>query len=189
MGHLRLGIEPILTVAPGGARVLKDEVGRVRYSELQTQDDERAHFGGRYYTKSGFTEKLEYDLIDVMLETIASATVPWPRISMPPKGGAVERVAPDATAFWHRSALYSVILQTSCDDPAEDAGNVGWAKARWPALESFTKGFYANTNLSEMPADRVNETYGGNFERLVALKTRYDPTNLFRLNANVRPRA
>ena len=63
------------------------------------------------------------------------------------------------------------------------------SKARWPALESFTQGFYANTNLSEMPAERVNETYGGNVERLVALKTRYDPTNLFRLNANVRPRA
>ena len=211
-----LWIEPILTVAPGGARVLildvccsdapaaaetalvpyrklgkpiQDEVRRVRYAQLQTQDDKRARIGGRYYTKSGFTDKLEYDLIDVMLETIASATVPWPRISMPPKGGAIERVAPDATAFWHRSALYSVILQTSGDDPAEDAGNVGWAKARWPALESFTKGFYANTNLSEMPAERVNETYGENFERLVALKTRYDPTNLFRLNANVRPRA
>ena len=134
-------------------------------------------------------DKLEYDLIDVMLETIASATVPWPRIAMPPKGGAIERVAPDATAFWHRSALYSVILQTSGDDPADDAGNVGWTKARWPALESFTKGFYANTYLSEMPAERVNEAYGGNLERLIALKTRYDPTNLFRLNANVRPRA
>jgi FAD/FMN-containing dehydrogenase len=211
-----LWIEPILTVAPDGERVLildvcctappaqaeaalapyrklgkplRDEVRRVSYTTLQTQDDERARIGGRYYTKSGFVDTLGDDLIDVMLETIANATIARPRLAMPPKGGAVERVAPDATAFWHRKALYSVLLQTSGDEPADDAGNVGWAKARWPALEAFTKGFYANTNLSEMATDRVGEAYGGNYDRLVALKTRYDPTNLFRLNANVRPRA
>ena len=60
-------------------------------------------------------------------------------------------------------------------------------KARWPALEAFTSGFYANINLSEMPADRMREAYGGNYERLLALKYQYDPTNLFRLNANVKP--
>jgi FAD/FMN-containing dehydrogenase len=161
----------------------------VRYIQLQTQDDERARIGGRYYTKTGFADRLEDDLIDLMLETISGATIPRPRIAMPPRGGAVQRVAPDAMAFWHRRSLYSVILQTSGDDPADDAGNVGWAKAKWPALESFTKGFYANTNLSEMPAERVGEAYGGNLERLIALKTRYDPTNLFRLNANIRPHA
>lgn len=211
-----LWIEPILTTMPGGGRALildvccsdtpaaadaalvpyrklgkavADDVKRVRYTQLQTKDDERARIGGRYYTKSGFTDTLTDNLIDVMLDTIGGATIPRARVAMPPKGGAVERVAPDATAFWHRGALYSVLLQTSGDEPAEDAGNVGWARARWPALEAHTKGFYANTNLSEMTTDRVGEAYGGNYDRLVALKTRFDPTNLFRLNANVRPRA
>ncbi len=95
----------------------------------------------------------------------------------------------EATAFWHRSALYSVILQTAHDDPAGDAGTAAWAKASWPALEAFTKGFYANQYLSETAIDRVSEIYGGNYDRLVALKTTYDPTNLFRLNANIRPHA
>src|SRR5262245_44369594 len=170
-------------------RMIQDDVKPVRYVQLQTQDDERARIGGRYYTKSGFKDRLEDDLIGVMLDTIAGATVRRPRIAQPPTGGAVERVAPDATAFWHRRALYSVILQTSGDDPADDDANIRWTKAQWPALESFTKGFYANTNLSEMPYERVSETYGGNYERLVALKKQYDPTNLFRLNANVRPGA
>ncbi len=170
-------------------KAVADDVKRVRYTQLQTKDDERARIGGRYYTKSGFTDTLTDNLIDVMLDTIGGATIPRARVAMPPKGGAVERVAPDATAFWHRGALYSVLLQTSGDEPAEDAGNVGWARARWPALEAHTKGFYANTNLSEMTTDRVGEAYGGNYDRLVALKTRFDPTNLFRLNANVRPRA
>ncbi len=211
-----LWIEPILTTAPGGGRVLildvccsdppaaaeaalvpyrklgkaiEDDVKRVRYTVLQTKDDERARIGGRYYTKSGFTDTLDDGLIDLMVDTIDGATIPRARIAMPPKGGAVERVAPDATAFWHRAALYSVLLQTSGDESAEDAANIAWAKAKWPALESHTKGFYANTNLSEMATDRVSEAYGGNQARLAELKTRYDPTNLFRLNANVRPRS
>jgi FAD/FMN-containing dehydrogenase len=209
-------IEPILTAAPGGERVLifdvccsdtpaaaesalapyrklgkalRDDVKPRQYAALQTQDDERARIGGRYYTKSGFMNRLEDDFIGAAVEMVASATIPRPRIAMPPKGGAVERVAPEATAFWHRKALYSVVLQTSGDVPADDAANVAWARASWPTVESFTKGFYANTNLSEMPADRVNETYGGNYDRLVALKARLDPTNLFRMNANIRPRA
>ncbi len=211
-----LWIEPILTALPDGARVLvfdvccsdgleaaeaalapyrklgktiKDAVGPVKYLQLQTQDDERARIGGRYYTKSGFTNRLDNDLIDVMLEVIKGAPVPRPRIAMPPKGGAVDRVARDATAFWHRGALYSVILQTSGDDPAEDAKNVAWARSQWPLLEKFTAGFYANTNLSEIATARVQEAYGGNYERLLSLKRKYDPTNLFRLNANIEPRA
>ena len=211
-----LWIEPVLSVAPGGARtllldvccsdapeaaeaelapyrrlgkLLQDEVKRVRYTQLQTKDDARARIGGRYYTKSGFVQTLEDGLIDAAIEMIASAAVPRARIAMSAKGGAVARVAPDATAFWHRKALFSVILQTSNDDPAEDAGNIKWVKSQWPALDAFTKGFYSNTNVSEMPTERVSEAYGGNYERLTALKTRYDPTNLFHLNANILPRA
>jgi FAD/FMN-containing dehydrogenase len=210
-----LWIEPILTTMPGGARALvmdvcltenlesadavlapyrrlgkplKDDVGPTQYVRLQTQDDERARIGGRYYTKSGFVERLNDDLIDTMLEIIRGAPVPRARIAMPPKGAAVDRIARDATAFWHRGALYSVLLQASGDEPAEDAGNVGWARSQWPALEKFTAGFYANTNLSEMPTDRVREAYGGNYDRLLSLKRRYDPTNLFRLNANIDPK-
>jgi hypothetical protein len=124
-----------------------------------------------------------------MLEVIGGATVRQARIAMPPKGGAVNRIARDATAFWHRSALYSVLLQTSSESPADDAAVITWSRSQWPQLEKFTQGFYANTNLSEMATDRVRETYGGNYERLLAAKRKYDPANLFRLNANIDPRA
>ena len=210
-----LWIEPILTTLPDGSRVLvldvccsegldsaaaalapyrklgrpiKDAVGPVNYVRLQTQDDERARIGGRYYTKSGFVSRLDHDLIDVMLEVIKGAPVARPRIAMPPKGGAVDRVARDATAFWHRGALYSVLLQTSGDDPDEDADNVGWARSQWPLLEKYTAGFYANTNLTEVATVRIRDAYGGNYERLLSLKRKYDPGNLFRLNANIDPR-
>ena len=211
-----LWIEPILVRIPTGDRVLildvcytglleeaeaalapyrrlgkplSDDVRLVPFTDLQTQDDKRARIGGRYYTKSGFVMDLHHDLIDAILEAMAAATIPRPRIAMPPKGGAIARVPNDATAFWHRAAPYSVLMQTSADDPADDAGNVGWVKAAWPALEKFTAGFYANTNLSDMPADRTREAYGGNYDRLLALKKQYDPGNRFRLNANIRPQA
>ncbi len=211
-----LWIEPILTRLPSGERRLildvcyadhmdhaeaalapfrrlgkpiADEVKLVRFTQLQSKDDQRARIGGRYYTKSGFMKRLDNDLIDVLLDTIAGATVPRPRIALPPHGGTIQRAPRDMSAFWHRDALHSVIIQTSADDPADDAGNVDWVKAKWPALEAFTAGFYANTNLSDMPADRTREAYGGNYERLLALKNKYDPTNLFRLNANIKPQA
>src|SRR5262245_6408421 len=124
-----------------------------------------------------------------MLEVIADAPVPLPRIAMPTRGGAVSRIAPDATAYWYRGALYSVLIQAASDDPAQDPANMAWVRAQWPRLEKFTAGFYANLNQSEMPIDRIREAYGGNYERLLSLKRKYDPTNLFRLNANIDPRA
>jgi hypothetical protein len=211
-----LWIEPVLTALPDGTRALifdvccseepasadailapyrrlgkaiQDEVTPTQYVRLQTQDDERAHKGGRYYTKSGFVKHLDDELIDTAVEMIKGATVPRPRIAFPSKGGAIERVSRDATAFFYRDALYSLLLQAAGEDRNEDAGNVGWARSQWPMLEKFTSGFYANTNLSEMPADRVREAYGGNYERLLSLKRKYDPTNLFRLNANIDPAA
>ena len=210
-----LWIEPILTTVPDGSRVLildvcysdrlesadaelgpyrklgkpiKDSVGTNPYVQLQRQDDERARIGGRYYSKSGIVTRLDNDLIDSALETIAGATVPRARLALPPKGGAVDRVARDAMAFWHRGDLYSMVLQTAGDEPAEDAANVAWGRSQWPLLEKFTSGFYANTNLSEMPTARVREAYGGNYERLLSLKRKYDPANLFRLNANIDPK-
>ena len=208
-------IEPVLTRLPSGDRVLvldvcytgaearadaaiapyrqlgkpQDGVKRVPYVELQTQDDQRARIGGRYYTKSGFVKALDDALIDAILELIKGATVPRPRIALPAWGGAIARTPRDTSAFWHRDGLYSLIVQTAGDTPAEDAANIGWVKSQWPALEKFTAGFYANTNLSDLPGDRMNEVYGAHFNRLVALKTKYDPTNLFHLNANIKPKS
>jgi FAD/FMN-containing dehydrogenase len=210
-----LWIEPILTTLPGGERVLvmdvccsddlasaeaalapyrklgrpaQDNVRPVQYLKLQAKDDERARIGGRYYSKSGIVSRLDNSLIDAMLEMIAGASVPRVRIALPPKGGAVDRVARDATAFWHRGDLYTAVLQTAGDDPAEDAGNIAWARSQWPVLEKFTTGFYANLNQSDGEASSARAAYGDNYERLLSLKRKYDPTNLFLLNANIDPR-
>jgi hypothetical protein len=155
---------------------------------LQTKDDERARFGRRYYTKSGVVKRLERDLIDVVIAAFESSQASQPRVAMPAHGGAIWRVPRDATALWHRDVLHSVILQTSSDDSSLDERNVGWVKARWPEVEPYTSGVYANVNVMDAKGDPARMAFGGNYERLATLKNRYDPTNLFRLNANVRPR-
>jgi hypothetical protein len=101
-------------------------------------------------------------------------------------GGAVGRVAPDATAYWGRSATHDLLIDSDWTDSAQDQDNMRAARTVWGAVERFTEGFYVNT---EPGADdkRVRGTYGGNYGRLQQLKTKYDPANLFRLNANIRP--
>ena len=168
---------------------LSDGVGAVRYSTLQTKDDERARFGRHYYTRSGVVPRLERGLVDAMVEIFGAAQVRQPRIALPAQGGAIKHVARDATALWHRDALYSVIVQASGDDGSGDIENTQWVKSNWPGIESFTSGVYANTNFADAGADKVRAAYGGNYDRLVALKNKYDPTNLFRLNPNIQPRA
>jgi FAD/FMN-containing dehydrogenase len=72
--------------------------------------------------------------------------------------------------------------------PTDGSEHVAWIQRFWPALEPFARGFYVNDSEPEMANQVVNENYRGNYERLVRVKNRYDPINLFRLNANVEPR-
>jgi hypothetical protein len=168
---------------------LSDGLAAVQYTKLQTKDDERARFGRHYYTRSGVAPRLERGLLDAIVEIYGESQVRQPRIALPAQGGAIKRIARDATALWHRDVLHSVIMQASGDDGSGDAENTEWVKSNWPTVEAFTSGVYANTNLADVGAGRIRAVYGGNYDRLVTLKNKYDPTNLFRLNANIQPRA
>ena len=104
--------------------------------------------------------------------------------------GAFNRVARDATAFWNRDARSTLIVQAFWDDPRDSAASeahMGWSRATFDRLSPFTKGFYVNTLAADDASQRIRATYGDNYPRLVALKRRYDPTNLFRRNANIDP--
>jgi hypothetical protein len=100
-------------------------------------------------------------------------------------GGAIARVAPGATAYWHRAAQHQVLLAGFWDAPADADAPRDWVKRGWKSLEPQTDGFYVNLAGPDETAQRIRNTYGGNYERLARLKRRYDPTNLFRLNANI----
>jgi FAD/FMN-containing dehydrogenase len=98
------------------------------------------------------------------------------------------RVDPSATAFPHRGGnRYDFLILSQWDDPADSEENIRWTRAFFEAMDPFLeRGVYVN-DLGEAEEDRVRAAYGANYERLAALKQKYDPTNLFRVNQNIRP--
>ena len=106
------------------------------------------------------------------------------------QGGAIGRVAPKATAYFNRGASHNVGVFTSWKMPAGDtAREIDWVRRAWAQIEPQTRGQYVNLAASDDREARVHAAYGDNYPRLAALKKRYDPANLFRLNANIKPAA
>jgi Berberine and berberine like len=102
--------------------------------------------------------------------------------------GAVSRMDPQATAYNYRDARYNYLIVGMWAEAAEDARNISWVRGLWQAMQPFSSGnIYVNYE-SDVGADRVQAAYGAaKYARLVALKNAYDPTNVFRLNANITP--
>jgi hypothetical protein len=113
---------------------------------------------------------------------------PLPRIFLGTHtaGGAMNRVATDATAWPHRDADTMMLVLAGWNDAEDDEQTIKDLKTWWAALEPHTTGYYANL---EQDASRAQKNFGPNYDRLVAIKTRVDPGNLFRLNANIKPAA
>jgi hypothetical protein len=167
---------------------IRDTVTAAPYVALEKAGDDALSHGHRYYVKAGFLQKFNPALVDAAVATIAEANLPAVQVvAMPQAGGAIARVKPAATAFAQRAATHSVMLLSRWDDPATSDGISAWIKSSWKRIEPLTHGFCVNDYTPE-DAARLGTTYGANFERLVALKTRVDPNNLFRMNANVTPK-
>jgi FAD/FMN-containing dehydrogenase len=102
-------------------------------------------------------------------------------------GGAVNQISPEATAYPHRDIGFVLNIHTRWRDPADDGTCIAWARSVFNACKPFaTGGVYVNF-MPEEEKDRVANAYLGNAERLAAIKARYDPHNLFRINQNIRP--
>lgn len=158
------------------------------YVELQSHLDPIFPVGRKYYTKSGFLRSLDPALIEEAVGRFESTPLRRVNITFPQHGGAVGNTKPRDTAFWHRDAQYSVLVDVNWDDAQDEEALVAWHRSTWKALESFTHGFYVNDISQEDPERKVLANYGGNYEQLVDLKTKHDPGNLFHRNANIKPR-
>ena len=99
----------------------------------------------------------------------------------------MSRVGTDETAFPDRDAPYSFLIVSVWPDRAESAQNRHWTDELWHAMQPFASGGVYVNYLGEEGQDRVKAAYGGNYERLVAVKNKYDLTNLFRVNQNIPP--
>lgn len=166
---------------------VQDSLGRAPYTELQSRIDKDYPAGRGYYLKSGFIAEISKNLIERVVDHLEAAPAPRCLASFIQMGGAISRVKPDATAYWHRNAGHSVLLAGFWDRPEDADAPRAWVKTGWERLEPLTDGFYVNLIAPDEDERRVRNTYGSNYDRLAALKRKYDPMNLFRRNANVRP--
>jgi hypothetical protein len=105
-----------------------------------------------------------------------------------PLGGALNKLADDHSAVGNRDVAFVLSITSSWEKAEDDAANIEWARAAWRDMRRFsTGGTYVNFLTEEEGSERIKAAYGKNHARLVELKTRWDPTNLFRLNKNIAP--
>jgi hypothetical protein len=174
-----------------GAPIL-DTVRPMTYGELQTMFDATNPPGAWYY-KTGYLDGGRFGqdrFIDVLLDHCEFPTPsPLSRIFIEHLGGAMARVPSDETAFVHRSAPFDLIVIAGGYRPEETEKNIRWARGTTDAMRPFMSGAaYVNYLGADAGDDAVQSAYGPAYPRLVALKNRYDPDNVFRLNQNIRPR-
>jgi hypothetical protein len=154
---------------------------------LQTMADAEFPHGRRYYTKSGYLKVLDDQDIRRMVEVLATIPSPVSQIELSYLGGAAARVPAGDTAFGDRSSPFIVNLLGNWADPGDDDANIAWIRGLFAQLRpSMTPGVYVNF-MSGDEQERVPEAYRERWDRLVEIKTHYDPDNFFRLNQNVRP--
>ena len=166
---------------------IADVVRPVPYVAVQSMLDGGAPHGMHYYWKSHRLPHLSDDIIDVLVSRLDSITSPFSQISGWAVGGAVSRVAADATAVGKRDVGFEMnIVSAWSPADANSARHRAWAREGWELLRPYSAGLYANF-ISDEGAAGVQAVYGSRLERLTRLKDRYDPTNVFRLNANIPP--
>jgi len=164
-----------------------DVIGEMPYLALQTMFDPGAPAGLRNYWKSSYLDELSDGAIEVLVAAAGRATSPFSAIHIHQMGGAVARVPAEATAFANRGAAFVSNIIAQWEAPEHDEENIAWAREHFARLEPHARGAYVNF-LGEEGATRTRAAYGeATYRRLAALKRRYDPDNVFRLNQNIVP--
>jgi FAD/FMN-containing dehydrogenase len=166
---------------------LQDMLGPMPYAAQQCLTDAANPIGSYYYNKGGSMSDLSDQAIEVFAEYAAKKPSPLSAVLIQTVFGAASRVDSEATAFAHRKLPYAPVIVSQWLDAADSETNVGWARDFWKALQPFAgAGAYVN-DLGQDDEDRIRIAYGTNYERLAALKKKYDPDNFFRLNPNIKP--
>lgn len=166
---------------------IADVIGPTPFVGWQTAFDPLLTPGMRNYWKSHDFLGLEDGFIDVLIEAIHDLPSPHCEVFIGQMGGMTNRVSPSATAYPHRDAEFIMNVHGRWETAAEDERCIAWCRKLFDSATPFaTGGVYVNF-MTEEEAGRVSKAYGPALERLTELKRRYDPTNLFRMNQNIRP--
>lgn len=158
------------------------------FLSLQTMADNDFPHGRRYYSKSAYFKFLDDSTIETLVSSLDSNPSVNNEMELAFLGGAAARVSAEATAFGDRSAPFIMNLLGNWEHAADDSANIAWIRSVFEKVRpATTPGVYVNF-MSGDEQDRVPEAYRTRWERLVSVKSRYDPNNCFRLNQNIRPR-
>jgi FAD/FMN-containing dehydrogenase len=185
-GPVEEGLRGVAELKASGPAL--DLLGPMPYAALQSMLDESVPHGLHHYNHSDYLDELPDAAIDTLVEHYARVPSPRAQLITARMGGAIERVPPGATAFAHRDARYLVWIVNMWGPGDDPEPNIAWGRELAAALKPYASGAVYVNALGEEP-HRVRAAYGANWERLVELKRRYDPDNVFRLNANVSPQA
>jgi FAD/FMN-containing dehydrogenase len=167
--------------------VLGEHIGAQRYTEWQKAFDPLLARGARNYWKSHNFTELSDGALDAIIEYAGKLPSPQCEIFIGHIAGAANRVAPDAMAYAHRDAKFVLNVHGRWDSPAQDNDCIEWARAFFTASAPYASaGAYVNF-MTEEEGNRVAAAYGSNYARLVQIKKRYDPGNVFHLNQNIKP--
>jgi len=170
------------------AKPFADMLGAMTYIQIQSMFEPFFPPGRLVYTKSNFLRSLGDNVIENLAQFVGKCPSPYTFAPFVEHWhGAATRVAPGDTAFPHRQYSWNFFAWSIWTDPAESEKNIRWTRECWEGLKPFLiAGAYGNYVTDE--GDTIaREAYGCNYDRLVALKNKYDPKNFFRMNHNIKP--
>jgi len=163
-------------------------MGPVPFPAMQALFDVFFPKGLQWYWKGDFVRTLPDEAIDTYIAQSAKAPTELCLMHLYPIDGAVRRVASDATAWSTRDATWSMVIAGIGSDPKQADALKSWGRAYWKAVHPFNlEGAYVNFMMDDEAEGRIQATYGPNYQRLVAVKAKYDPENFFRVNQNIVP--
>ena len=166
---------------------IADVISPHQFTDFQAAFDPLLTPGARNYWKSHDFLALSDELLDAALPFVETLPSPECEVFFAQMGGATNRIPADATAYRHRDAEFIMNVHGRWQDAADDEGCIAWCRDLFDATAPHaTGGVYVNF-MTEEETERVEAAYGESYDRLVQLKNKYDPTNFFRLNQNVRP--
>jgi len=176
-------LEPIRKVAP----IVAEFVDTMPYAAINSLFDALVPPGLQHYWKANFVTELTDKAIQAHVEHGPKVPAVNSTVHIYPINGASHDVAPDATAFAYRDANFATVIAGMWPDPADNEANIGWVRSYYDATAPESEeGGYINF-MSGDDQERIRANYRGNYDRLVDVKRKYDPDNLFHLNQNIRP--
>ncbi|MEO7359782.1 MAG: FAD-binding oxidoreductase [Gemmatimonadaceae bacterium] len=184
LGAPEVGEEKLASLRAFGSPIA-DLIAPQPYCQFQQIFDAAVPSGMRRYWKSGYVPDFSDDFIDEILRHAALKPSPYTAVLIFHLHGAATRVAGDATAFGARTMQWDFDIIPQWLDASEDVRHLTWARTFWAGVEPYTSGVYVNHLGTDDGASRVKAAFGQNFARLVQIKSKYDPDNVFRLGNNI----